>query len=256
MTALVQHAVVFDGLSKAFGGRVAVDRLSLQIPVGSVYGVLGPNGAGKTTSMLMASGLLRPDAGRVQVLGNDVWADPVAAKALFGVAPDGLRLFDGLSAQELLRFVGELRSMPGPVIAERAAELLHVLGLADAANVVVADFSAGMTKKIGLACAMLHAPRVLILDEPFESVDPVSAQTMRAVIARYVAGGGTVVMSSHVMELVEAVCDHVAVIVGGRALAAGRTSDVQGGMSLHERFLQLAGVGADELGSGLQWLQS
>ena len=252
----MQHAVVFDGLCKTFAGRVAVDRLSLQIPVGSVYAVLGPNGAGKTTSMLMASGLLRPDAGRVQVLGHDVWADPVAAKRLFGIAPDGFRLFEDLSARELLRFVGELRSMPGPVIAARSVELLQVLGLAHASDVVVADFSAGMKKKIGLACAMLHAPRVLILDEPFESVDPVSAQTMRAVISRYVAGGGTVVMSSHVMELVEAVCDHVAVIVGGRTLAAGRTSDVRGGMSLHQRFLQLAGVGADDLGCGLQWLQS
>ncbi|MDQ2850619.1 MAG: ABC transporter ATP-binding protein [Actinomycetota bacterium] len=250
-------AVVLDGLVKAFNGRLAVDHLSLQIPAGSVYGMLGPNGAGKTTSMLMVSGLMRPDAGSVQVLGHDVWSDPAGAKALFGVSPDGLRLFDMLSAAELLRYVGELRSMPGPVIAQRSAELLHVLGLSEAANVVVADFSAGMTKKIGLACAMLHAPRLLILDEPFESVDPVSAQTMRGVIARYVAGGGTVVISSHVMELVETVCDHVAVIVAGRVLAAGRTDDVRGGISLHQRFLDLVGAGpAGDFDGGLAWLRS
>ncbi len=247
-------AVALEGLFKDFDGRLAVDNLWLQIPRGSIYGMLGPNGAGKTTSMLMMSGLLRPDAGRVWVLGRDVWSDPAAAKELFGVSPDGFRLFDMLSAAELLRYVGELRSMPGRVIAERSAELLHVLGLAGSADVVVADFSAGMTKKIGLACAMLHAPRLLILDEPFESVDPVSAQTMRRVLTRYVTGGGTVVMSSHVMELVEAICDHVAVIVEGRVLAAGRTEDVRGGMSLQQRFLDLVGAGRDDLRGGLQWL--
>ena len=148
-----------------------------------------------------------------------MWADPAAAKAVMGISPDGMRLFEQLSGRELLTYVGALRRMPRDVTAERAAELLTVLDLADDASTVVADYSAGMVKKISLAAALIHAPRLLVLDEPFEAVDPVSGQTIRTILRRYVASGGTVVMSSHVMELVEGLCDRVAVIAGGRVLA-------------------------------------
>ena len=148
-----------------------------------------------------------------------MWADPAAAKAVMGISPDGMRLFEQLSGRELLTYVGALRRMPREVTAARAAELLTVLDLADDASTVVADYSAGMVKKISLAAALIHAPRLLVLDEPFEAVDPVSGQTIRTILRRYVAGGGTVVMSSHVMELVEGLCDRVAVIAGGRVLA-------------------------------------
>ena len=248
-------ALGLDGLTKVFDGTVAVDRLSLDVPRGSMYGFVGPNGAGKTTTLSMATGLLRPDAGRAWVLGRDVWADPPAAKALMGVLPDGLRTFDRLSGRELLRYVGLLRSLPLPVVQERAEQLLAALGLAGAADSVVADYSAGMTKKIGLACALIHAPRLLVLDEPFEAVDPVSGQTIREILAQFVRGGGTVVLSSHVMELVERLCDHVAVIVQGQVLAHGTVDDVRGGRSLQERFLDLAGVQGVE-GEVLSWLQS
>lgn len=241
------------GLVKEFRGRRVVHELSLAVPRGSLFGLVGPNGAGKTTTLSMATGLLRPDGGTARVLGVDVWADPVAAKAVMGVSPDGMRLFEQLSGRELLLYVGALRRMPREVTTARADELLGVLDLADDASTVVADYSAGMVKKIGLAAALIHAPRLLVLDEPFEAVDPVSGQAIRTILRRYVGSGGTVVMSSHVMELVEGLCDHVAVIAGGRVLAADTTAALTAGGSLHARFLELVGA-TDVAGEGLTWL--
>ena len=246
-------ALELVGLVKEFRGRRVVHGLSLAVPRGSLYGLVGPNGAGKTTTLSMATGLLRPDGGTARVLGHDVWADPAAAKAVMGVSPDGMRLFEQLSGRELLTYVGALRRMPRDVTAERAAELLTVLDLADDASTVVADYSAGMVKKISLAAALIHAPRLLVLDEPFEAVDPVSGQTIRTILRRYVASGGTVVMSSHVMELVEGLCDRVAVIAGGRVLAEDSTAGLTRGGSLHQRFLELVGA-SDVAGEGLTWL--
>lgn len=246
-------ALELVGLVKGFRGREVVHGLSLAVPRGSLYGLVGPNGAGKTTTLSMATGLLRPDAGSARVLGVDVWADPAAAKAVMGVAPDGMRLFEQLSGRELLHYVGALRRMPGQVVAERATELLGILDLGDDASTVVADYSAGMVKKISLAAALIHAPRLLVLDEPFEAVDPVSGQTIRTILRRYVASGGTVVMSSHVMELVEGLCDRVAVLAGGNVLAEDTTVGLMAGGSLHDRFLQLVGA-QDAGGDGLSWL--
>ncbi len=246
-------ALELVGLVKEFRGRRVVHGLSLVVPRGSLYGLVGPNGAGKTTTLSMATGLLRPDGGTARVLGHDVWADPAAAKAVMGISPDGMRLFEQLSGRELLTYVGALRRMPREVTAARAAELLTVLDLADDANTVVADYSAGMVKKISLAAALIHAPRLLVLDEPFEAVDPVSGQTIRTILRRYVAGGGTVVMSSHVMELVEGLCDRVAVVAAGRVLAEDTLAGLTGGGSLHQRFLELVGA-SDAGGEGLTWL--
>jgi ABC-2 type transport system ATP-binding protein len=246
-------ALELDGLVKEFRGRRVVHELSLAVPRGSLYGLVGPNGAGKTTTLSMATGLLRPDGGRARVLGIDVWEDPAAAKAAMGVAPDGMRLFEQLSGRELLHYVGALRRMPREVTEERATELLSVLDLIDDARTVVADYSAGMVKKISLAAALIHAPRLLVLDEPFEAVDPVSGQAIRTILRRYVATGGTVVMSSHVMELVEGLCDRVAVIAAGRVLAAAPTHELTAGGSLHARFLELVGA-RDVADDGLSWL--
>ena len=220
-----------------------------------MFGLVGPNGAGKTTTLSMATGLLRPDAGRAEVLGQDVWADPAAAKRLMGVLPDGMRLFDRLSGRELLYYVGRLRSVPEADIVSRSNELLATLGLAADANELVVDYSAGMTKKIGLACALIHAPRLLVLDEPFEAVDPVSGEGIRRILRGYVGSGGTVVLSSHVMELVESMCDELAVVAEGQVLARGTLDEVRAGESLQQRFLDL--VGLEEGGSeALAWLRS
>jgi ABC-2 type transport system ATP-binding protein len=247
-------AVRLLGLVKRFGAKLAVAGVHLEVPAGSFFGLVGPNGAGKTTTLRMATGLLRPDQGTAVVDGVDVWADPVSAKARMGVLPEDLRLFDRIAGPELLSYTGELRSMPRAVIAQRTTELLEVLGLAAASGTMVVDYSQGMRKKIGLACALLHAPRVLFLDEPFESVDPVSARTIRSVLQRFTATGGTVVFSSHVMDTVERLCDHVAILDQGRLVASGTTDAVRGGRPLEDVFVDLVGASARSAAQDLAWL--
>ncbi|GEK78918.1 ABC transporter ATP-binding protein [Agrococcus baldri] len=252
---MTEPVLALRELTKRFGTKLAVDRLSLDVPHGTMFGLLGPNGAGKTTTLSMATGLLRPDAGTAIVDGADVWADPPAAKAHMGVLPDGVRMFDRLSGAELLRYHGLLRGMPERDVTARADELLAALGLAEAGSTLVVDYSAGMRKKIGLACALIHAPRLLLLDEPFEAVDPISGETIREILRGFVASGGTVVLSSHVMELVESLCDRVAIIAQGRMLATGTLDEVRQGQSLQRRFLDL--VGTHALGAeSLSWLRS
>ncbi|TDC32348.1 ABC transporter ATP-binding protein [Micromonospora sp. 15K316] len=250
-----QTALSLRGLAKRFDGKVAVAGVDLDVPAGSFYGLLGPNGAGKTTTLSMAVGLLRPDAGQARVLGQDVWADPVRAKQLLGVMPDGVRLFDRLSGAELLAYHGLLRGMDPTVVDQRAAELLDVLALTDAGRTLVVDYSAGMKKKIGLACALLHGPRLLVLDEPFEAVDPVSAALIRDILTRYVGSGGTVVFSSHVMEVVERLCSHVAILAEGTIKRVGTIDEVRGKRSLEEVFVEVVG-GRTATGEELAWLSN
>jgi ABC-2 type transport system ATP-binding protein len=243
------------GLHKAFRATVAVDHVDLTVLPGSFFGLVGPNGAGKTTALSMAVGLLRPDAGRSEVLGVDVHADPVRARQLMGVLPDGLAMPERLTGRELLTLIGEMRGLDPDVITRRTQDLLEVMGLAGAERTLIVDYSSGMRKKIGLAAALLHAPRLLVLDEPFEAVDPVSASTLRAILAGVVAGGGSVVLSSHVMALVEQLCDTVAVMARGAVVAAGPLDEVRDGRSLEETFIRLAG--AEVSGAqGLSWLSS
>jgi ABC-2 type transport system ATP-binding protein len=247
-------AIELLGLRKAFDRTVAVVGLDLVVPTGAFFGLVGPNGAGKTTTLKMATGLLRPDAGRVVVDNVDVWKNPVAAKAQMGVLPDDLNLFDRLTGRELLTYGGLLRSMDPAVIDQRATELLDVLGLADAATSLVVDYSQGMRKKIGLAAALLHAPSVLFLDEPFESVDPVSARTIRQVLERFTDTGGTIVFSSHVMDTVERLCDRVGVMDHGQLVATGLIDEVRGTGTLEDAFVRLVGAPADQ-GEALEWLE-
>lgn len=255
-SATAGQALALRGLTKRFGATAAVDAIDLDVPAGSFFGLVGPNGAGKTTTLSMVTGLLRPDAGRVFVTGVDVWADPVTAKARMGVLPDGLRLFERLSGAELLSYLGRLRGIAADVVNQRAAELLDVLDLTDAGNKLVADYSTGMRKKITLAAALLHSPPLLLLDEPLEAVDPVSARVIRGVLGRFCAGGGTVIFSSHVMALVEELCSHLAVMSNGRIAAAGELAAVRGdAASLDDAFFHLIG-GQDRGTEGLQWLRS
>jgi len=246
-------ALALRGLVKRFDTKVAVSGLNLDVPVGSFYGLLGPNGAGKTTTLSMAVGLLRPDSGSAWVLGHDVWAGPLQAKQLLGVMPDGVRLFDRLTGAELLAYHGLLRGMDPAVVDQRARELLDVLALADAGRTLVVDYSAGMKKKIALACALVHGPRLLVLDEPFEAVDPVSAALIREILQRYVGSGGTVIFSSHVLDVVERLCTHVAILAGGIIQRAGTLDEVRGDRSLEEVFVEVVG-GRTATGEELAWL--
>ena len=247
-------ALSIRSLGKRFGEKVAVNGISLDVPAGSFFGLVGPNGAGKTTSLSMATGLLRPDAGQVWLHGIDVWAEPLRAKAAMGVLADGVRLFDRLSGRQLVTYSGLLRGMDRATVAERTNDLLRVLDLEDAGNKLVVDYSAGMAKKIALATALIHSPRVLVLDEPFEAVDPVSAANIRDILSDYVAHGGTVIVSSHVMDLVQRMCSHVAVIAEGNLLAAGTVDEVRSGSTLEERFVEL--VGGRGNNEGLSWLHT
>ncbi|GAA3001699.1 ABC transporter ATP-binding protein [Streptomyces fulvorobeus] len=248
-------AVRVQGLWKRFGEQTAVAGIDLELPAGRFIGLVGPNGAGKTTTLSMVTGLLRPDMGKIEVGGHDVWLDPVQVKSRIGVLPEGLRLFERLSGRELLAYTGRLRGLPGAEVDKRATQLLDVLDLAGAQHKLVVDYSTGMRKKIGLAAALLHNPEVLFLDEPFEGVDPVSAQTIRGVLERYTRSGATVVFSSHVMELVESLCDWVAVMVGGRIRAQGTLAEVRGeAPSLQSAFLDLVGAGRHDSGDSLDWL--
>jgi ABC-2 type transport system ATP-binding protein len=246
-------AVRIRGLYKHFGTKAAVDGIDLDVPSGSFYGLVGPNGAGKTTTLSMATGLLRPDQGQVLIHGVDVWREPLRAKSMVGVLSDGVRLFDRLTGEQLVEYAGLLSGMDRGTATQRTHDLLKLLDLEQDAGALVVDYSAGMTKKIALACAMVHAPRVLVLDEPFESVDPVSAANIRDILAGFVRGGGTVIVSSHVMDLVQRMCDHVAVITSGRVVAAGTVDDVRGASTLEDRFVEL--VGGRRVGEGPEWLQ-
>jgi len=240
-------------LLKRFGQKAAVDDLSLTVPSGSFYGLVGPNGAGKTTTLSMATGLLRPDLGSAFVHGVDVWQQPVRAKAMIGNLSDGVRLFDRLTGEQLVVYTGMMFGLPREEVVARTADLLQLMDLTASAGTPVADYSAGMTKKIALACALVHAPRLLVLDEPFESVDPVSAANIEDVLRSYTRSGGTVIVSSHSMDLVQRMCDHVAIISAGRVVTAGTVDEVRAGESLQDRFLQL--VGGRHHSEGPQWLR-
>lgn len=245
-------AVSIRGFVKTFGKKVAVDNLSLDIPAGSFYGLVGPNGAGKTTTIKMLTGLLMPDAGSASIFGNDVWSDVNSAKRAIGLMPQADEIFKTITGLQLLTYAGMLRDMSRAESVKRANDLLSAFDLTEAANTMVSDYSTGMTKKICLATAMIHSPRVLVLDEPFEAVDPVSSANLKDILAEYVSTGGTVIISSHVMELVEKMCSHVAIINEGHVAAAGSLEEVAQGKNLEDRFMEL--VGGRHAAARIDWL--
>lgn len=247
-------ALVVKGVTKAFGDTRAVDGIDLTVPAGSFYGLVGPNGAGKTTTLSMIAGLLRPDRGAIRVNGVDAASDPLGAKRQMGVLPDRLRTFDRLTGRQLLHYYGVLRGLPSAVVESRTKDLARAFDLSDALGRVVSDYSAGMVKKVMLAGAMIHSPRLLVLDEPFEAVDPVSSAIILEILKTYVAHGGTVILSSHGMDLVERVCSRIAVIVAGQVLAEGTVDEVRGELTLEQRFIELAGGLSDV--EGLEWLHT
>ncbi len=246
-------AIATRGLHKRFGDHVAVGSLDLDVPVGSFCGLVGPNGSGKTTTLRMVAGMLRPDAGQVWVGGHDTWTDTLAVRQLLGVVPDPLNLFDRLTARELLAHLGRLRGLPRAEVDARSEQLLAVMDLTDAADDQIGGYSHGMRKKTAISAAVLHRPAVLLLDEPFEGVDPVSAVAVRSMLDRYRAAGGTVVFSSHAMDLVDRMCDYVAVMAKGTLLAAGPIEALRGEGRLEDVFISMIGAAPVDPTS-LAWL--
>ena len=201
----------------------------------------------------MITGLLRPTSGMVRIAGVDAWRHPLVAKRQIGVLPDRLHTFDRLTGAQLLYTTAVLHGLDRATARRRSRELAEAFKIEHAMSRLVADYSSGMLKKTALAAALIHAPRLLVLDEPFESVDPVSAMTVVQILKDFAAAGGTVLLSSHSMELVERICDHVAVIVEGRLIAGGTVDEVRGDQSLQERFVELAGHDIETL-ADLTWL--
>ncbi|PYX45263.1 MAG: multidrug ABC transporter ATP-binding protein [Acidobacteria bacterium] len=199
---------------------------------GTFYGFLGPNGAGKSTTIKMLTGLLAPSGGKIRVLDRDM-LDPrqaLEAKARVGVIPEDLALFDNLTAREYLTFVGRMYGLDRDTCARRATELLEFMQLADQPHKLVTDYSHGMQKKLALAAAVIHGPKILFLDEPFEGVDAIAAGTLKSMLQRMIARGATIFLTSHVLEIVERLCSHVAIIHRGQLVAQGSLEELRAGV--------------------------
>jgi ABC-2 type transport system ATP-binding protein len=255
-----EMAVVARDLLQVFGAKTAVNRLNLSVKRGEFFGFLGPNGAGKSTTIKMFTGLLRPTAGLAYVGGVNVWQDQLRARALMGVLPEYLNLYERLSGREFLTFAGHMYGVPRADIQRRSEELLHVLTLSDDANKLVIDYSVGMRKKIALAAALIHRPQVLFLDEPFEGIDPVSSKTIRDILNDLTRHGTTVFFSSHIMEVVERLCTRVGIINQGVLVAEGTLEELRARASsdghdatLEDVFMNIIGV--REEAHNLSWLE-
>lgn len=253
----MELAIETRSLRRTFGDLAAVDGIDLAVPRGSLYGFLGPNGAGKSTTIKCLTGLLRPTSGTMRILGLDPLADPVAVKRQVGVVPEDLALFERLTGHETLSFVGQVHGLSAATIRSRTEELLRLMDLESAGGSLVADYSHGMRKKIAMAAALLPAPRLLFLDEPFEGIDAVASRQIRDLLQTFVKNGGTIFLTSHILEIVERLGDHLGVIHRGRLVAQGPMAELRsgagGGTTLEQLFLDLVGAG-DTVGPSLDWL--
>jgi ABC-2 type transport system ATP-binding protein len=220
-------ALAIRGLSKTFGGKVAVDNLSLDVRAGELYALLGPNGAGKTTTLRMVAGLLKPNSGEISVFGHDVLNDPAAAKRVIAWAPDEPMLYDRLTPMEYLEFVAGLWGVDPAVARPKAEELLRWLGLWDNRGEPCEGFSRGMKQKTALAGALIHDPQLLILDEPLTGLDAVSARHVKGLLNERVQAGCTIIMTTHILEVAERMADRIGVIAAGRLVAEGTLTELR-----------------------------
>jgi len=223
-------AIATQGLTRRFGELVAVQDVNLSVAPGQFFGFLGPNGAGKSTTIKMLTGLLAASSGRIQVLGLDLAQDPVEVKRQIGVVPEGMALFGRLTGAEYLNFVGGMYGLDRETARKRTAELLDFMQLADQPKTLVTDYSHGMQKKLALAAAVIHGPRILFLDEPFEGVDAIASGTLKAMLQRMITRGATIFLTSHVLEIVERLCSHLAIIHRGRLVAQGSLEELRAGV--------------------------
>ena len=249
-----EAAIHTHKLTKKFGNLTAVDGVDLQVTAGQFFGFLGPNGAGKSTTIKILTGLLAPTSGSIQLLGVDFAANPVEIKRQIGVVPEGMGLFERLTGSEYLNFVGRMYGLDRATTERRSAELLDFMQLADRPKTMIADYSHGMQKKLALAAAVIHGPRILFLDEPFEGVDALAAGALKALLARMTERSTTIFLTSHVLEIVERLCSHVAIIHKGRLVAQGSLEELRAGISgeagskttLEQIFLSIVGLDGTE----------
>lgn len=245
-------ALELESLTKRFGDKVAVDGLSLSLEPGTFLGLLGRNGAGKSTTLKMVTGLLKPTSGRIRVLGLDLEAEPLAVKRQIGAMPEDMALLDMLTGPQYLRFVGRMYGMPDALIDGRREELFDKLDLSVAPKTLLADYSFGMKKKVALCAALIHAPRMVFLDEPFEGIDAVTSRTIKDILAALQRTGVTLILTSHIMEVVEKLCPLIAILDQGRLLGFGPLEELRGGAAnLESLFVEL--VGGARTGE-LSWL--
>jgi len=222
-------AIETTALTRRFGDFEAVKNVNLRVDGGEFFGFLGPNGAGKSTTIKMLTGLLAPSSGSIRILGEDLQANSAEIKRQIGVVPEGMALFGRLTASEYLRFVGRMYGLDRATTEQRTQDLLEFMQLANEHKKLVTDFSHGMQKKLALAAAVIHGPKVLFLDEPFEGVDAVAAGTLKSMLQRMIARGATVFLTSHVLEIVERLCTHVAIIHRGQLVAQGSLAELRAG---------------------------
>lgn len=223
-------AISTEHLTRRFGGLIAVDDVNLHVAPGQFFGFLGPNGAGKSTTIKMLTGLLAPSAGRIEILGLDLTANSVEVKRQIGVVPEGMALFGRLTGAEYLNFAGRMYGLARETAAQRASELLGFMQLSEQPKTLVTDYSHGMQKKLALAAAVIHNPKILFLDEPFEGVDAIASGTLKAMLQRMIAHGATIFLTSHVLEIVERLCSHVAIIHRGKLVAQGSIEELRAGV--------------------------
>jgi ABC-2 type transport system ATP-binding protein len=238
-------AISTEHLTRRFGQFVAVDDVNLQVAAGQFFGFLGPNGAGKSTTIKMLTGLLAPSAGRIQILGMDLTGNAIEVKRQIGVVPEGMALFGRLTGAEYLNFVGRMYGLDRDTASKRSAELLEFMQLVDQPKTLITDYSHGMQKKLALAAAVIHGPKILFLDEPFEGVDAIASGTLKAMLQSMIARGATIFLTSHVLEIVERLCSHLAIIHRGRLVAQGSLDELRAGVEAQAAAtLPPAGQGA------------
>jgi ABC-2 type transport system ATP-binding protein len=237
-----------DHLDKRFGDKIAASDITLSVSRGEIFGFLGPNGAGKTTTIKMLVGLLKPTSGTARIAGFDVQTQPMAAKAACGYVPDEPNLYSKLSARELLRFVGDLYTLPHDLVNRRTEELLRLFDLTEAGDDMVDSYSHGMQQKTSLAAALLHDPKVLILDEPTVGLDPKSARLIKDILRQIADRGAAIMLSTHILEIAERMCDRIGIINKGKLVAVGTLQELRSlgkaegnGASLEDIFLELTG---------------
>jgi ABC-2 type transport system ATP-binding protein len=260
-------AIQTTALTRRFGALTAVDDVTFSVAPGQFFGFLGPNGAGKSTTIKMLTGLLEPSAGSIEILGQPFSANALELKRQIGVVPEGMALLGRLTAAEYLRFVGRMYGLDRATTNLRTEELLEFMQLANESKKLVTDFSHGMQKKLALAAAVIHAPRVLFLDEPFEGVDAIAAGMLKAMLQGMIQRGATIFLTTHVLEIVERLCSHVAIISQGRLVANGSLEELRAGvasslpgargdqrLTLEEIFLSIVGAGGQEPTQELSWL--